>query len=413
MMWLRSREIVIKAIMIDTELSSLLDKTEIYYGDLISESRRAQGFANFRVNPLRPNEMRITLSHLSGDRISVFAEETTFVHEDASFRVSAKIRGQGSFLGDIIEDGVDEFTKLIKYNFATDPIVVLTSFQFFGPLPPILAGRESWPSKINVGGIEITLFEESLIEEKANDVIGTPVKIGYRQGKMEFDLSGAYEESSVKARELADVIDKALSVFSQDRISWHREFSKRYNARHQQINEQELIRRAVQPKGVRTDYRPVGGPLSENIGLLANAIANLPNDKQADFEKFFHCFVYGWLAPNFEIWLIVWHSCLDVFRDYYGHGGARFSANLVKACETAGVSYSDLFTNDRARLLSGAEKFRFNELRDEYVHKGMIVEDFHSTMEQIRNMKALCYRFLLRFLDLDEQFCGLGGTYIP
>jgi hypothetical protein len=403
--------------MPENELTSLLERREVYYGEITSNGHKAEGFAAFRINPLRPNEMRVTLSHLSGEYMPMLAGDgSTFIHDAGSFIISAHLSGQTHFRhhhGTTIEDGIDEFTKLIKYNFGGVPNVDSTNFRYYGPLPPLLAGRGSFSSKIQVNGIEISLSEEEYTAERANESIGTPVRIGYRQGKMEFDLPGTFEESSIKARELAEIVDKALSVFSQDRISWHREFSKRYNANHQQIDEQELIRWAVQPKGVRTDYQETGGPLLDSVGSLANSIANLTIDKQGVFEKIFHCFMYAWLAPNFEMWLIIWHSCLDVFRDYYGHGGPRFSANLVPACETAGVSYSDLFSNDRARLLSGDEKFLFNELRDEYIHKGLILGDFITTMDQIRKMKALCYRFLLRFLDLDEQFCGLGGTYIP
>jgi hypothetical protein len=410
--------------MKDNELTSLLDRNEIYYGELISNTLRAEGFANFHVNPLRPNEMRVQFSHLSGNYMQLLADESLFHHEEESFTVSAKIRGQSGLriisgrsdaqIGMTVDDGVDEFAKLINYNFVTDPIVASTTFQFFGPLPPILVGRESWHSnKIQVGGIEITVSEESYIEERANSFIGTPTKIAYREGKMEFDLPGTLEESETKAHELADFVDKALSIFSQDMISWHRGFTKRFNAGHQPISEQELIRWAVRPKGVRTDYRPTGGPLSDSVGILANAITTLPADKKDIFEKIFRCFRNAWLAPYYELWLIVWHACLDGFKDYYEAPGIPFSPNLVKACEKANVTFTDHFTNDRQRLLSGAEKFKFNELRNEYLHRGMIIEDFHTTMREIEKMKSLSYRFLFRFLNLDEHFCGLDSTYIP
>jgi hypothetical protein len=239
------------------------------------------------------------------------------------------------------------------------------------------------------------------------------LKILYRQGKLEIAVPGSFEQAQATARALTDCIDKALSIFSQDSISWNREVSKKFNGKNIPIGEQELLRWAVAPKGVRTDYGKNAGGLQDSIGILANAITELSGSEKVFFDKIYNCFLNVWLAPHFELYLVLWHACLDAFKHHYGFSGQPFSQNLVKACQAANVTFSDLFPIDFKKLQSGKEKFIFTELRNEYLHNGLIIEDFLVAVEQIKKMKALANRFLMRFLKLDENFCSLGETYTP
>jgi len=256
---------------------------------------------------------------------------------------------------------------------------------------------------------DFTIYD-SMIHEEIDDDEYHSIVIG-RRSKLYFDINQedkTPEEIKAEAREIARVAFMCISLLEGNAIDWQIEELYLRDKSDGKNTERKTFRWAIAPNKNQPRFARTVGKRKmsrEYIATLVDAYCTLSIDGRKVFDRVFRAYQLACIAQVIEVELIYWHSCLDLLRKQLGYGRNPFSEKLRSACETNGISFDDL------DLLMGKDdptKFRFTEIRNQYLHEGFLVEDYNELISEMRKMKALTERLMLHLLKLDYRQSPVG-----
>jgi hypothetical protein len=260
---------------------------------------------------------------------------------------------------------------------------------------------------------EFTIYD-AFVHKKIEDGKTYNGFIVARQSKLgcKLSLNGiSLEEAEKNFREIARVIFLCLSLIEGNAIDWHTEEISLNNKNRNRINEKITYRWAISPNEKSLDNdrtQQHRKELRNYFPKIIEAYIALPTKERNEFDSVMRSYQLACKANIAEVKLIAWHSCLDLLKKQFGFGGMVFYEKLIEACRNQSVTYDDL------RFIMGKDnpnKFRFNEIRDKFIHEGFLVEDYGELIEETRKMKALVERLILKKLKLDYRGSKLGLIY--
>lgn len=214
-------------------------------------------------------------------------------------------------------------------------------------------------------------------------------------------LNNSSHFSLDNARLFINVFFNMLSLIEQQSIDWHTE---RYRCEKSILT--ILPNRATSKRSplVRRSFRYQ----KECLLLLQKLIDtyfSLTVVGKNDFDDIIYSYRIATGAKTVETMLIYYHSCLDLLKKKFGFPDKPFSSQLQKACIEANVQLDDL-SFPMSKNKTG--KFRFNEIRDSFLHDGFHIEDYQEVINETRKMRALTERMMLSLLDMDYRETKLG-----
>ena len=255
--------------------------------------------------------------------------------------------------------------------------------------------------KLNTSTAKVTMYdsmaEESLDSYECN--FGTV--IGRQTTLVLEELNGGTFFSIADARTYIKVVFDMLSLVEQCSIDWYRE---RY-----QWSESILTIRPNRMLSERSllssrSYRYQSECLLV-FPKLIDAYFALDDTRKKTFDDVIYSYRIATRAKTIETKLIYYHSCLDLLKKSFGFPKQPFSLKLKNACKQAKVDFSDL---GFPLGINNKDKFRFNEIRDTFLHDGFHIDDHEEVIIETRKMRALTERLMLSFLGIDYRETKLG-----
>jgi hypothetical protein len=215
------------------------------------------------------------------------------------------------------------------------------------------------------------------------------------------ELNGGAFFSMNDARSYIKVFFDMLSLVEQYSIDWCKE---RYQGKKSILT-------------IRPNKMPSGRSLLNSrsyrykkecllvLPKLIDAYIALDEDRKMTFDTVIYSYRIATRAKTIETKLIYYHSCLDLLKKSFGFSGKPFSSQLQNACKEAKVDFSDL---EFPLSVKKVDKFRFNEIRDAFLHDGFHIDDYQEVVRETRKMRALTERIILSFLGIDYRETKLG-----
>ncbi len=401
------------------------------------------GYANadFTLNEFDTNRMalRIVDTHWRrSDSKAIRAQQTPanleFVTEDKWTRRVFKFRETGLFRFDratldVIEYQVYEKQLSAKRRPARKIIGIKASYLF--PLVTLLKERGQsaslrlsgfmWDPNYNASDSQPSggfLTVEDLKPEIEDDP-RYHAKLSAQRSNLTFEIHErrlSLEQFEKVARERARIILFAVSLLEGDSIYWKIENLSLRGKDGGRIATRLTYRWAM-PHSDQFFAVNRGQPieLRKLLPQIVNSYFELTSDKRNTFSQAMHVYQLACIASVIEVQFVYWFACLDFLKkqtrvDHRVHPkGKHFSEKLKIACEQQGIEIEDLGLRRSSKM---PEMYRFVEIRNDYMHDGLMVEDYSEMITERTKLKALAERLILKLLGIDYRETPLGIPYI-
>lgn len=221
-------------------------------------------------------------------------------------------------------------------------------------------------------------------------------------------ISGKVLFDRDEGREYARILFNMLSVLEQNSINWYKErfsildknnFAIQSDvtivANHTAENARLTNSRANRYKSELTSFLP----------FMIDTYVELEDAKKTDVDEVIRSYRIATRAETIETSLVYLHSCLDLLKKMFDFPGMPFSRNIRQACQKARVDLEDLVFTPSTKVI---DKFRFNEIRDAFLHDGFHIDSYEEVISEIRKMRALAERLLLSLMGIDYRKTRVG-----
>lgn len=407
--------------------------------------------AQVHYNTLLPRKMSAHFTQMSSPATFfkiVRAGTFTFIMANPNFRKRVKAQPPSIVMGSSHTEmtaKVDEYESTWFYHDPSngDPGPLTTTHSYAFALPAVLTRGTGgvfdqhrgfyygMPDNPIFGAPQnVVTWNDEIIEVIHNDLtakifqaleqfdvtednIGFPAFGHARYGKAVVTSSmptTTLDDRDREARELVETILRVISVIERNRFEWHRE--KRLTETVDSLFEERELHHFSAPHRDDSSRRlqiEANRPVFRNLipEITAKVLALGTNDRK-NFDDIARCMILASIASTIEGSYIYWHSCLDLILKTVGYPAPAFSPKFIAACEALNVQYDDLFPTPTKAEVNAKQKFRFSEIRNEYIHEGLVMSDFYEAFEQRTRMAAVSERMLLALIGIDYTTTPLG-----
>jgi hypothetical protein len=271
--------------------------------------------------------------------------------------------------------------------------------------------------EFEIEGFSIKIFDAMDFWDESTDEERFPYLLAARHSQLYIAIEGEGLSPELLEPKVDEIVQALFSFLSIVEHDWIRFYGKEVYATDPQkrlVEDKTIYIRVPEPRERRARPGPSDwnrNALCELLPLFISRYLNLDEKKKKVFDSVCRCFKLACYVEAVDISFLFWHSCLDFLKGILGHPGQPFGAKLVAACDGSNIDFEDLFpVPTRAELLDGhaPKRFRFTEIRNNYIHDGFIIEDFDELFTLRDKMRGLTERLLLRLLDIDYRQTPLG-----
>jgi hypothetical protein len=443
-----------------------------YVGNVITKDHQhliGVAHAEIFYNRFNSNQNSITINFLQyANRIDQFTflanpsllNNLLFEHVAGNFKISCDISSpnlrSNRMVGRIYELTIEEeFRKFqegdkydLDYSYSM-PLCALvagnrmkTSHNHLGSFYGLFKEEYNWGEEQSliqwsnnvfeffIQNTKILLFEELENIEQDTDEVGHPSLIQIKATKLAIsarEVTSQYSpEMDNSIRTIANAVMLCLSFLERNRFHWRYEKISITQAGDNPIvryKKRETFRHIPKYKessftGSRAfmrmnEMKALVQPITEKILLLS------PENRD-QFIKLFDYFQLAFTAPYLEMELVFLASCLDLLLTNLGFEKGPYSVRVINGSKAAGIEYVDLFPSPseeeilmsingrRTNKSTKEKKFRFVEIRNEYLHRGFGNIDGYEVIKESEQLALLVERFILKFLDIDYRGTPMG-----
>ena len=278
---------------------------------------------------------------------------------------------------------------------------------------PIKWNDTSLDVKSQIGNF---LLYDSMIHKdvQLNDGIKAKIILSRTRLNIKIDKQNiSFESAERYFHEISDVLSLLMTLIEGYPVNWQSEDIALYNQKERVIKKRTMHKWSTQPSQKMNrigNNRKFPKDMQKNFLELVDKYSILSEAKKKILKEVMYSYTIASRTETLETQLLYWHSCLDALKSVYNSDKKRrpFSQDLIAVCEYICVEINDLsFKMGKNKTA----KFRFNEIRDKYLHEGLIIEDHQEVVKEIRKMKALTERMILKLFDIDYKNNVIGHPY--
>lgn len=213
-----------------------------------------------------------------------------------------------------------------------------------------------------------------------------------------------------------DVINKHLkmvTLLEGEKINWYYINILIYAKEKIPINEIEIFTRNKIQKRKKEDISHYYKFFESYQNILPSLVSSyncLTPQQQEIFETILRRFIVAATHDKIDTQIIYWHSCLDLIVKWSKVRERSFSQKLIKACKKKDIKWLDLFPYmiEEKVFSTDAVQLKLNKIRNEMIHDGEYLKDYGTAILEIRKVRALSERFLMKILNVEYANTGIG-----
>jgi hypothetical protein len=317
-------------------------------------------------------------------RIGETVKTVSVVHYPLSFltahhRSGTKDSRRGHFYGHLVNFNWDEKVSQVEW---TDE-----SIEF------------------GLDGFEISLSQSMSFHDLNQGKIGFPSRIEISRASLILRKNKIENDQCVWVYPYAEAVRAALLILEHKNLDWNSIVQTSSDKEGMTVQEYNYLRQPIKYQNEDFVRSPTWRGIDECRALLPRIVERvimLENSKKRDFTRIIDCLMSACGVDWFSVSFLHWFAILDLFRSIYGHSGKPFPEKFIAMCQDKGIQYEDTFNrDDTGNVIAGS--FRFNTIRNNYIHEGLAIDDPQAFNERSK-MKALCERLILNFLEIDGDF---------